>query len=158
MGWNCVVSVAEGASLSDLRAAGAVVGDGTVTAADATSSSQPGTAVLERPAGLVFLNTDLQLLDDLPRIGADLGVPILTALFHSVSDSWMWQVDRPGGQRRRVWHAGEEAEGSGTPHPAEDVTVPLDEDSLSDLLGRATGVWFDHDLMSAEARPVTWRG
>jgi hypothetical protein len=156
MGWNCVVSVAEGASLSDLRAAGAVVGDVTVTGADATSSSQAGTTVFERPAGLVFLNTDLQLLDDLPRVGADLGVPVLTALFHSVSDSWMWQVDRRGELRRRVWHAGEEAEDSGTPHPAEDVTAALDEDTLCDLLGRATGVWFDDDLLWADVRPVTW--
>jgi hypothetical protein len=158
MGWNCVVSVAENASLSDLRAAGAVVGDVTITGADATSSSHAGTTVLERPVGLVFLNTDLQLLDDLPRIRADLGGPVLTAFFHSVSDSWMWQVDRPGELRRLVWHAGEEAEDSGTPHPAEDVTAPLDEDTLSDLLGRATGVWFDHDLMWADVRPVTWPG
>lgn len=150
------MAVAEGASLSDLRAAGAVVGDVTVTGADATSGSHVGTSVLERPVGLVFLNSDLQLLDDLPLIVADLGVPVLTALFHSVSDSWMWQADRPGETRRRVWHEGHEVENSGIPHPTEDLTAPLDEDSLSDLLGRATGVWFDHDLMWADLRPVTW--
>ena len=156
MGWNCVVSVVEGESLSGLRGTGAVVGDASVIGADATSSSYADTTVLERPAGLVFLNTDLTLLDDLPRIVADLGVPVLTALFHSVSDSWMWQVDRPGELRRRVWHDGREVEDVGTPHPAEDVTAPLDGDSLSDLLVRATGVSFDHDLMWADVRPVTW--
>jgi hypothetical protein len=156
VGWNFAISVAAGATAADLRSSGAVVEDGTLTVDEATSSRFTGVAVLEHDAGLVFLNGDASLFEEAPRIAAALDRPLCTAVFHSVSDTWVWSIDGPGSDRRRVWSAGQEVEAVGTPHPAEAGIDTLDEDTLFDLLRRATGVPMDGDFLWRSCRRVSW--
>lgn len=151
-----MVAVATGTSLSDLVSGTALLGEERIAADFALSSDHTGAYVCERDDSLVFLCSDLSLLDLAPRIAEGLGATVSTAAFASVSDTWVWRVDGAGEPRLWVWSYGEEAANDGTPHPAEAGVFELDEDSLGAVLARATGVILDAALLHTPCQQIVW--
>jgi hypothetical protein len=155
MSLNCTVAVALGATAADFHNAGAMA-DGPPITGDAALSSDTAISVAERDGHLVFLTGGLDLAKHLDRVAAALAVPTVAAVFSGVSDTWMWQVERVGETRFWVWSDDEEVVETGRPHAAEQGIAGLDEDTLQELLGRATGVTLDDALLESAFQPVRW--
>lgn len=146
MGWNCTIAVVRGARVADLAPMGWEATPETVSWDDATSSGFVDVAAWERDDLLVLAGGPLDLVEHAEALGA-LG-PTYVGLFHSVTDTYVWEVAGDVGRRSWTWSAHEEVDSLGTPHPAEAGVAQLDEDALFDLL-RAGGLVYDEALEQA---------
>lgn len=137
MGWNCSITIVPGATLDDLRRAGAAVAADRIYGEHALTSGFDGVAAGEMDGNLVLLASEP--IAGVDELASHLGREAFDTMFSSVSDTYVWRVVGPSGTRLLVSSEGETVASNGTRHPAEAELDGLDEDGLFGLLERATG-------------------
>ncbi|MGO1174382.1 MAG: hypothetical protein ACTMKU_08775 [Actinomycetaceae bacterium] len=159
MSWNTAVLVVADADPSELSRAGSDRAEGTVLGDFALSGRlgsdvEPGSVAAARvPSGTVVLGDLFTVLELGETAAQALGRTTRLAIFGGTSDTYLWQESGPGGVVRELrFVAGEMDADAGEPGPAEQGLDlhPLTEDSLMELLARATGVTFDDALLETE--------
>jgi hypothetical protein len=138
MSWNVHLSVVKGRTTGDFAALGMFgVADDPITAEQATGLASP--AVAQAGEDLLLIDGAMVATQFNTVLAARLGAEVVTAIFSSVSDTYVWSVLQPDGRH-------------------ETDAVP-DEDALFDLLEKRTGLdadWLDlaaYPLVSAPAAP-----
>ena len=125
MGWNLHLSVVKGRTTADLAALGMFgLADDPITAEEATGLASP--AVAQAGEDLLFIDGSMIATQFNAVLAAKLGAPVVTGLFSSVTDTYVWTVLHPDGR-----------------HETEAVG---DEDALFDLLEQRTDLdedWLD---------------
>ena len=156
MGWNVAVVVVRDARVADLAPLGYRAFGMPVTGDVAAGSTGPELSALQHGAHTVLLDAGYAWIDLGERVVAGLRRPVATALFGSVSDTWLFQLDVPGRETRRVvWSQGQAADEAGARLP-EEQPGPLDEAALGTLLARVTGFPGDLDWLHARWQPLTF--
>lgn len=155
MGVNVAVMVVRGARVADLAPLG-YRPTGMPIPGDVATSSRAELSALQHDAHTVLLDAGYAWIDLGERVASGIGRPVATALFGSTNDTWLFQLDVPGGaQRRIVWSQGALADETGAPLP-EEAAGPLDEERLGRLLARVTGFPGDLDWLRASWQPLTF--
>lgn len=135
MGMKGVVVVVPQARVADLVRVGLAVSDERVDPSDGMLDTS--LAVIERPGGLVLVSGWQEMADAAERL-TPLGT-VHVAAFMSTVDYLSWRVVGADGERR--WQSLEgDVTSMGSPHPAESRVDELTEDTLWELLERATGL------------------
>jgi hypothetical protein len=145
MGWNLHLTLVRGRTTGDLAALGMFrLADDPVTVGEATELRSP--AVAQAGEDLLFVDGGMVALEFNTVLAARLQAEVVTGIFSSVSDTYVWSVLQPDGSHRSVAVAQGERSEEGAALPEEDGLDVLDEDALFTLLQRRTGLgddWFD---------------
>lgn len=143
MGWNLHLSVVRGRTTADFAALGMFGVSPEATTAD-RASSLASPAVAQAADDLLFIDGGMVALQFNTVLAARLGAEVVTALFSSVSDTYVWSVLQPDGTSRTLAvAAGSVVEDEGVPLPEEaalDGAAGLGEDALFGLLEARTGL------------------
>lgn len=159
MGWNLHLSVVRGRTTADLAALGMFgLADEPVTAEEATGLPSP--AVAQAGEDLLFIDGAMIATEFNVVLAAKLGAEVVTGIFSSVSDAYVWSVLQPDGSHRSLAvSGGVTAQEEGAPTPEEQGIEILDEDTLFTLLEKRTGLdegWLElpaYPLVNAPAPP-----
>ncbi|GAA2172006.1 hypothetical protein GCM10009846_08230 [Agrococcus versicolor] len=155
MGVNVAVVVVRGARVAELAPLG-YRPTGMPIPGDVAASSRAELSAMQHGANVVLLDAGFAWIDLAERAAQALARPVATALFGSVSDTWLFQLDVPGRATRRIaWSQGALADDTGARLP-EEPTGPLDEERLGTLLARVTGFPGDTDWLAASWQPLTF--
>jgi len=158
MGWNLHLSLVRGRTTDDLVALGMFgLADDPVSAEEATGLASP--AVAQAGEDLLLIDGALVATQFNAVLAARLGAEVVTAIFSSVSDTYVWSVLQPDGSHRSLAVSAGERQDEGAPLPEEEGLEVLDEDALFDLLQKRTdldGGWLAlpaYALVSPPAAP-----
>jgi hypothetical protein len=155
VGVNVAVVVVRDARVADLASLG-YRPTGMPITGDVAASSRAELSAMQHGSNVVLLDAGYAWIDLVERVAQSLGRPVATALFGSVSDTWLFQLDVPGRATRRIaWSQGALADDTGARLPDEQ-DGPLDEERLGRLLARVTGFPGDVDWIAASWQPLTF--
>ena len=112
------------------------------------SRSSTSTAMSMRNACIRFSSSCLCWW---PVLAARLQAEVVTGIFSSVSDTYVWSVLAPDGSHRSVAVSQGERQEEGAPLPEEQGVGALDEETLFALLGARTGLGEDWLALPAYA-------
>lgn len=158
MGWNLLITVVENTTPAELREVGMMPVGETISGEEASLSGFDGIAAAQFGPHTVLLNPSCELFGQL----SDLEVPrrrdtrIVSAVFGSTSDTYVWSVESAAGSRQLVSAGHEIVDDTGDALPQEEQLADLDEDSLFDLLERTTGFGNDTEWFDQQWQPVTF--
>jgi hypothetical protein len=163
MGWNLHLSIVRGRTTADFAALGMFgLADEAITVEAATSLPSP--AVAQAGEDLLFVDGGMVATEFSAVLAAKLRAEVVTGIFSSVTDTYVWNVVQPDGSFRGLSVSGGVTKEEGTPTPEEEGIGVLDEDTLFELLDRRTGLdddWLDlpaYPLAGAAAPPKKRRG